>query len=310
MSVSRENVSVSEEKIPPPSSRQTFVEKLLKTYSGLNDETVALLTDGTGFPLFKMAFVSETVSPDANYEQLEFIGDTLMNDSVALFILNKFPTYTVSWLTYIKHSVISSRGLSQLAEFLGFWENEGSFIEYQGDKEHAKKKLLEDVLEAFVGTLRQIVDSKATVLCGENPPFGLGTVIAQKFIFSALEAMVKAHPHFISDSWERVKDPKTRIKELMTKYRLGKISKNLSTRETREMGQIKWIATLFLCQSGTAIRWHTFRGTSSSSKQDAEQQVARQALSFLLHNKNYFETIPPKTIGAKRPSAPSPSIPR
>ena len=68
-----------------------------------------------------------------------------MNDAGALFILNKYPKYTVEWLTYIKHSVISSLGLSKVAIFLGFWGGNGDFIKYKGNKEYAKDKLLEDV---------------------------------------------------------------------------------------------------------------------------------------------------------------------
>ena len=51
-----------------------------------------------------------------------------------------------------------------------------------------------------------------------------------------LEEMEKKTPDFVSDSWEKVKDPKTRIKELMTKYRLGSISNELkiNNRETTQ----------------------------------------------------------------------------
>ena len=66
-----------------------------------------------------------------------------MNDAVALFIFNKYPKYVVAWLTLIKHSVISSLGLSKLAEFLGFWDNKGRFIQYNGNKEAKKGQLLE-----------------------------------------------------------------------------------------------------------------------------------------------------------------------
>ena len=242
-----------------------FVKGLLETYSALNSETIDILTDDTGLPVFKTAFTSETVSRLDNYEQLEFIGDTIMNDVVALFIFNKYPKYVVAWLTLIKHSVISSLGLSKLAEFLGFWDNKGSFIQYNGNKEAKKEQLLEDVLEAFVGALRQIVDSKATVLCGEDPPFGLGTVITQKFIFSALAAMEKSNPDFISDSWVKVKDPKTRIKELMTKYKLGSISKNLTTQTFNN----RWVSTLILYHPIPTIKTKTFTATSFSSKRDA-----------------------------------------
>ena len=161
-----------------------------------------------------------------NYEQLEFIGDTVMNDAVALFIFNKYENYTVEWLTYIKHSIISSLGLSKVADFLGFW----SHIQYDKvGKDNEKEKLLEDVLEAFVGALRQVVESKASVLCDKNPPFGLGILITHKFIYSVLGEMEKKNPDFISDSWEKVKDPKTRIKQMMTKYGFGPIEQKLKT---------------------------------------------------------------------------------
>ena len=49
-----------------------FVKVLLKNHSGLNDESIDILTDKTGLPLFVKAFTSKTVSLVNNYEQLEF----------------------------------------------------------------------------------------------------------------------------------------------------------------------------------------------------------------------------------------------
>ena len=103
------------------STFQDFVKGLLKGHSGLNAETVNILTDKTGLPVFIRSFTSKTASPFDNYEQLEFIGDTIMNDAVALFIFNKYKNYTVEWLSYIKNSILSSLGLSKVADNLGFW---------------------------------------------------------------------------------------------------------------------------------------------------------------------------------------------
>ena len=67
-----------------------FVKNLLKRHSGLNDESIAILTDATGLPTFQKSFTSKTFSPLDNYERLEFIGDTIVNDAVSLFIFNKY----------------------------------------------------------------------------------------------------------------------------------------------------------------------------------------------------------------------------
>jgi len=278
-----------ETKIPDDDKFRDFVTDLLKNHSGLNDETIDILTDPTGLPLFQKAFTSKTFSTLNNYEQLEFIGDTIVNDAVSLFIFNKYPDYTVEWLTYIKHSIISSLGLSTVATELNFW----SHIRYKLEgKLNEKEKLLEDVLEAFVGALRQVIDSKASELCGGDPPFGLGTLLTHKFIFSVLEKMVERDPDFVSDSWEKVKDPKTRIKQMMSKHGFGDIKQHLTTQFYTGRG---WEAKLYLknkiVMSGLQL-----------SKKAAEQDVSKQGIALFKKN-NLEEKIPPQTIAPPPPSS-------
>ncbi len=263
---------------------RNFVKDLLKKHSGLNDETVDILTDAAGLPLFQQAFTSKTFSPLNNYEQLEFIGDTLVNDAVSLFIFNKYPGFTVEWLTLIKHSIISSLGLSTVANELNFWPH----IRYKLERKYnEKEQLLEDVLEAFIGALRQVIDSKASEVCGADPPFGLGTLLTQKFIFSVLEKMVTENPNFISDSWGKVKDPKTRIKELMSKHGFGHIHEHLTSLIKPGRG---WESVLYIGKK-------KLTSGVMKSKKLAEQDVSRQAIT-LFQSRNYEEKIPPKTIAA------------
>ena len=278
-----------ETKTPNDDKFRDFVKDLLKNHSGLNDETIDILTDPTGLDLFQKAFTSKTFSPLNNYEQLEFIGDTIINDAVSLFLFNKYPDYTVEWLTYIKHSIISSLGLSTVATELNFW----SHIRYKLEgKVNEKEKLLEDVLEAFVGALRQVIDSKASELCGGDPPFGLGTLLTHKFIFSVLEKMVERDPDFVSDSWEKVKDPKTRIKQMMSKHGFGDIKQHLTTQYHTGRG---WEAKLCLknkiVMSGLQL-----------SKKAAEQDVSKQGISLFKKN-NLEEKNPPQTIAPPPPSS-------
>ena len=272
-----------------------FVKGLLKDHSGLNTETIDILTDETGLPVFKRAFTSKMVSPFDNYEQLEFIGDTIMNDAVALFIFNKYENYTVEWLTYIKHSIISSLGLSKMADFLGFWAYISKNIRQDRDK------LLEDVLEAFVGALRQVVESKASVLCGENPPFGLGTLITHQFIWSVLEEMEKKNPDFISDSWEKVKDPKTRVIQIMAQYKLGSDEQKF---KTSLLNNKRWVSTLSFSNIQYPTLSKVLTSKPSVSKRDAEYDVSRQAIAFL--KTKFVEKIPPKIQSA--PSTPSTAL--
>ena len=119
---------------------RNFVKDLLKKHSGLNDETVDILTDAAGLPLFQQAFTSKMFSPLNNYEQLEFIGDTLVNDAVSLFIFNKYPGFTVEWLTLIKHSIISSLGLSTVANELNFWPHIRYKLERKENEKERRRK--------------------------------------------------------------------------------------------------------------------------------------------------------------------------
>ena len=76
-----------ETKTPDADKFRHFVKGLLEKHSGLNGDTIDILTDPTGLTMFQKAFTSKTFSSLINYEQLEFIGDTLINDAVSLFIL-------------------------------------------------------------------------------------------------------------------------------------------------------------------------------------------------------------------------------
>ena len=59
-----------ETKISDDDKFRDFVADLLKNHSGLNDETIGILTDPAGLDLFQKAFTSKTFSPLNNYEQL------------------------------------------------------------------------------------------------------------------------------------------------------------------------------------------------------------------------------------------------
>ena len=197
---------------------KNFILSLLRRLD-LTQQSLDMFTDEESMIEFSRAFTHKTWSKTFNYERYEFLGDTIINDAVAHYISVTFPhIQNVAWMTRIKHTLISKKYLAGLAHKAKFLK----FIRY-GDKlrpimacsyEKANASLnkeylsiLEDVFEAFIGALRNIVD-KQTV-------DGIGGVIARNMVHTFLDKKT------ISVNYDDIFDPKSRLKEIYDKYHWG-----------------------------------------------------------------------------------------
>ncbi|NJP10499.1 MAG: ribonuclease III [Leptolyngbyaceae cyanobacterium RU_5_1] len=69
--------------------------------------------------LLDLALTHPTASTDANYEQLEFVGDAVIRLAAAEFLLETCPDLTVGEFTAIRSVLVSDRILARLAAYYG-----------------------------------------------------------------------------------------------------------------------------------------------------------------------------------------------
>lgn len=168
----------------------------------------------SGLEVFRIAFIHKSVGGDLNYEILEFVGDVALNMAVVQYITSHFPTViSVKFLTRIKHNLVSSKELGKRAENLGFFRH----IIYDKETMDAKlverdetndvyRSMLEDTLEAFVGALVTVLD------------FGKREKTGYHFVYNFISHLIDSGDP-IEVRYQKVFDPKSRLKELFDKFK-------------------------------------------------------------------------------------------
>ena len=161
--------------------RQFVIEQL--QIAKINAEYRELFTDQQGMELFLKVITHPTENSTDNYQELEFIGDGILKGVLSQYIPRRFPNLsratkgtTEGTLSKTRRQLEQRETLSSIALGLGFWE----FV--LGD-EHVKttkrKETLEDVYEAFIGALVEIVDTRVKR--------GLGYNYAYNYITASLD---------------------------------------------------------------------------------------------------------------------------
>jgi len=92
--------------------RQKQLEKLILKL-GLSE------TSPVNWSLLDLALTHPTVSPTANYEQLEFIGDSVVRLAASEFLWEIYPDATVGDFSAIRKVLVSDRILAQIASIYG-----------------------------------------------------------------------------------------------------------------------------------------------------------------------------------------------
>jgi dsRNA-specific ribonuclease len=149
--------------------------------------------------MWKKAFTHETVDLNDNYEQLETIGDRVLELVFLKYLLRKFPDLSPQEITELKSKYMSKIYQGTTSRKLGF----GDWIRVGNDI--SSISILEDVFESFFGALFEISDMEI----GD----GVGYVMALKFltmIFSGVKFdLSKAQGH-----------PRSQIKEILEMLKL------------------------------------------------------------------------------------------
>lgn len=187
-------------------SFKSFIQELLKR-AKIGSDYREILTDQEGMILFTEAFTDSSYDPIHNLEVWEFSGDGIVKGILSQYIPRRFPDLVKSsekegktgegLLSKTRRMLEQSKTLSDIALKLGFWEyvkaNEETLAK-------DRKKTLEDVFEAFIGVLVEIVDRKVKR--------GMGYLFSYNFLESLLDMKE------INITTETLDDPVTRLNEL------------------------------------------------------------------------------------------------
>jgi len=93
--------------------RQKQLESLVRKLGLSTDSPI-------NWTLLDLALTHSTVSPDKNYEQLEFVGDAVIRLVAAEFLWQEYIHLPVGEFAAIRSMLVSDRSLARLATFYGF----------------------------------------------------------------------------------------------------------------------------------------------------------------------------------------------
>lgn len=162
-----------------------FIRNLLMR-AKINVEYQDLFTDTEGMHIFKQAFISSQIDPEYNYEHLEFFGDGMLKAIMSDYIYHRFgdvhvesgpnrmgKTTNEGLFTKIRKNLEQSKMLGETAYKMGFAE---FVIAPPEALELNRQSTLEDIFEAFIGAMCEVINKKARR--------GLGYTFAYNFIES------------------------------------------------------------------------------------------------------------------------------
>ena len=184
---------------------KNLIKDILKT-AHVYDKYIDIITSEENIKLLGNAFTSETVDPINNYEIFEHLGDLSANKFISMYMFQRFPQLNhpryVKIVARLKINYGSKQSLFEFARKLGFWNYISASIEF---RQKRMKSLLEDVFEAFLGTIEWIVDKHTNII-------GSGFVLIYKILESLFDDID------ISLDYNKLYDAKTRLKELFDVY--------------------------------------------------------------------------------------------
>lgn len=209
----------------------TFLKKFIKR-GDVSDEWCEKLTTGERLDVFKLAVTHESANPVNNYEQLEFFGDTILNQAIVWWIKSRHPKIiNLEWLTKIKHLLISTRfvrrigALLELEKVIIYDKNAFSVASLES---HEFSKMVEDVVEALLGA----VCENFLVLGFEH---GVGVQVCQNIVWSILDEIN------IPITYESIWDPNVIVKEMFDSMRwIFTWSESITENKAEKVISLNW----------------------------------------------------------------------
>ncbi len=195
------------------------------------------------------SYINEHTEITESNERVEFLGDSILGHVVAEFLYKNFPEYNQGDMTLLKHHFVNTEYLSSIGKKI---EIEKYMLIGGGTvKSGLSDSMYEDAIESLVGVI--YLDA--------------GQEEVEKFIYKHITSNIEGI------SIEDVKDPKTKLQELMQTE-----SRNSVTYSTdKHFNPEDKMFTSRSIFEGTVIG--VGRGTS---KKEAEKDAARNALERMV----------------------------
>ena len=250
-----------------------FIRNVLTTAQGIDKGILEYLTNAENIRVYEAVFTHPSASVDdvSNYEFWEFLGDSVVNKCVMHYLCHKYSHMrskkSVKILARVKVNYISKTWLAWFGDHYHFWK----FIKADEKVLHSqKKKLLEDVFEAFYGATEMLLDKRYSV--------GVGYYVCQKMMNQILKV------NNMDLEYDNLFDAKTRLKELFDAIRY-------------EQPVYRWVNQTshthnnptFEIECSATFGGHVYvlGNGSGPLKIDAQQRAAEQALETM---KTRFQT--------------------
>ena len=113
-------------------------------------------------------------------ERLEFLGDSVLNLTVARYVFERYPDNNEGFLTNMRTKLVNGKMLAFLADKIGFHKHLVISKQIEKNRGRFNKNILEDAFEAFIGAIFLDHEDKS----------GNGFQIAENWIISVIESLV------------------------------------------------------------------------------------------------------------------------
>lgn len=246
---------------------KSFILEIFKE-NNLSEKYKNALTSPCALELYQIAFTSAGYDPNKNYELFEFIGDSILGESLVWYFYTIFPqlrcTSGIKTLNRLKIKYADSKTFSKIALDLNFLPYIRALPEELSNDEK-KQSLLEDVLEAFAGVTKVILTKNFQYACVGNQ------------IITDLITLIFNKKNISLDP-EKLYDPKTRLKELFDiKTPMNNIFVRFGTPVYESRSDDEGVKTVLYFKKDPSI---VFTGVGRTLA-EREKKAAKQALQWL-----------------------------
>lgn len=213
--------------------------------------------------LYDRAFTHPSAHPEHNYEYFEFIGDSMVNNALVMYLHKRFPqlhtAFGVKVMSRLKILLVSRKTFEGIASGEGIW----NFVTATMlEKKNNRKTILEDVFEALFGAIHVACELK------------LGPNMSFPIIANIIGNMYDKLP--ISLAYEDLFDAKTRLKELFQYHKnIGTWTVESEIIDDSKMQSVK------IVQRNNHAQTRVIGQALAYKKKDGEQIACEHALEFL-----------------------------
>ncbi|MDD4930597.1 MAG: ribonuclease III domain-containing protein [Candidatus Colwellbacteria bacterium] len=208
-----------------------FIQSVLER-AHLGPKYIEAFTDKTSMIEFTKAFTHKSIDPVDNYEFYEILGDSTTNKVVVWYFIRRFPEVfndakgkggnmgPVAIMARLKQNGVSKTTYAQFSETLGFWD----YVRRTDEENKNRKKIMEDVFEAFCGCLELLVDTKVT----DHSGYGI--------VYKIMKTLMD--PIKVSLERDELYDAKSRLNEVILGFRGRLIIKYVSEEDKSVKGSM------------------------------------------------------------------------